>query len=268
MSAFKLALDAGHGYNTAGRRCLAKYDPEQHREWWLNNRICNYIAERASAYDGFETYRVDDTTGKTDVALKTRCALANEKGADLYYSAHHNADINGGKGGGVTAYSCPNSSNGRKWRDLLYAAIVEAGDLKGNRSTPKSEVSYYVLKHTTMPAVLIEHGFMDSSTDIPVIISEDYAKKVGYAVADAIAKEAGLKLKKASTTPTAKSYKVTIDTDELNVRKDASASSEVVTVVKRGEVFTIVAEKMNGSTKWGKLKSGAGWISLRYTKKI
>ena len=64
-----------------------------------------------------------------------------------------------------------------------------------------------------------------------------------------------------------KPYLVKITTDELNVRAQASASSKINTVVHRGEVFTIVGEAYNGPTLWGKLKSGAGWISLRYTKK-
>ena len=34
--------------------------------------------------------------------------------------------------------------------------------------------------------------------------------------------------------------------------------------VKKGEVFTIVGEQQG----WGRLKSGAGWIALSYTKKI
>ncbi len=38
-------------------------------------------------------------------------------------------------------------------------------------------------------------------------------------------------------------------------------------MVHKNEVYTIVEEKMNGNTKWGKLKSGAGWISLAYTIK-
>ena len=62
-------------------------------------------------------------------------------------------------------------------------------------------------------------------------------------------------------------YLVRINTDELNVRASPSASSAVNTVVRRGEVFTIVEEAYNGPTLWGKLKSGAGWISLRYTEK-
>lgn len=36
------------------------------------------------------------------------------------------------------------------------------------------------------------------------------------------------------------------------------------TQVKKGELYTIVAEKDN----WGKLKSGAGWICLDYVKKL
>lgn len=63
-------------------------------------------------------------------------------------------------------------------------------------------------------------------------------------------------------------YRVRINTDSLNVRAGAGTSYKTVTTVKRGEVFTIVEEKMNGSTKWGRLKSGAGWISLGYTVKI
>lgn len=63
--------------------------------------------------------------------------------------------------------------------------------------------------------------------------------------------------------PKFKSYTVKINTDVLNVRKGAGTSHKIVTTVKRGEVFTIVAEE-NG---WGKLKSGVGWISLKYTIK-
>lgn len=62
-------------------------------------------------------------------------------------------------------------------------------------------------------------------------------------------------------------YLVRINTDELNVRAEASASSKINTVVRRGEVFTIVGEAYNGPTLWGRLKSGAGWISLSYTEK-
>lgn len=61
-----------------------------------------------------------------------------------------------------------------------------------------------------------------------------------------------------------KSYKVKIDTDVLRVRAGAGTAYPTKTKVKRNQVYTIVDEK-NG---WGKLKSGAGWISLKYTKRV
>lgn len=57
-------------------------------------------------------------------------------------------------------------------------------------------------------------------------------------------------------------YKVKITASVLNVREGAGTSYKVTTTVKKDEVYTIVEVK--GS--WGRLKSGAGWISLAYTK--
>lgn len=60
------------------------------------------------------------------------------------------------------------------------------------------------------------------------------------------------------------SYKVKIDATTLNIRNGAGTNYKINGTVKKGEIYTIVEEK-NG---WGKLKSGAGWIYLGYTKKV
>lgn len=67
-----------------------------------------------------------------------------------------------------------------------------------------------------------------------------------------------------ANNPSFSSYIVRITADVLNVRADAGTSYAVKTQVKKNELYTIVDEK-NG---WGKLKSGAGWIHLDYTKKV
>lgn len=59
-------------------------------------------------------------------------------------------------------------------------------------------------------------------------------------------------------------YLVKIIADVLNVRSGAGTKYRVNTQVKENQIYTIVAEQ-NG---WGKLKSGAGWIHLDYTKKL
>ena len=60
------------------------------------------------------------------------------------------------------------------------------------------------------------------------------------------------------------SYLVKVTADVLNVRKSNTTLSKVITTIRKGEVYTIVETKGN----WGRLKSGIGWISLKYTKKI
>lgn len=64
------------------------------------------------------------------------------------------------------------------------------------------------------------------------------------------------------------SYKVRVTASVLNVRKGAGTNYGIATQVKKGEVYTIVAEQKSGNSTWGKLKSGAGWISLGYTEKV
>ena len=59
-------------------------------------------------------------------------------------------------------------------------------------------------------------------------------------------------------------YKVKVDINDLNIRKGPGTSYAKTGKYTGKGTFTIVEEK-NG---WGKLKSGAGWISLKYTTKI
>ena len=83
---FKLALNAGHGMNTIGKRCMKKLDKTQTREWYLNSRICEKIEEKLGGYGEVEILRLDDRTGQKDIALKKRTNAANDFKADFYLS--------------------------------------------------------------------------------------------------------------------------------------------------------------------------------------
>ena len=74
---------------------------------------------------------------------------------------------------------------------------------------------------------------------------------------------------KTSAAATATSYLVKVTTDVLNIRKGPGTNYGVAGQIKGKGIYTIVAEAAGpGATKWGKLKSGVGWISLDYTKKV
>lgn len=69
----------------------------------------------------------------------------------------------------------------------------------------------------------------------------------------------------ASTVP----YLVNVNIPDLNIRKGPGINYAKVGKFTGIGVFTIIAESNGeGATKWGKLKSGAGWISLDFTNKI
>ncbi len=187
----KLAFCAGHYLNTPGKRLPKALDQNETREWTLNNRIACYLQQAAEKYN-ISLLRTDDPTGKQFIDIPERTAAANRWGADLYLDIHHNAAGRVFSGGGVEAYSYPGSETGKKYRDAIYREVVKAGGLGGNRSNPLQEKRYDSLSMTSMPAVLVEYGFMDSSVDAPVILTDSYAKKAAYATMDAIAAVAGL----------------------------------------------------------------------------
>lgn len=83
-------------------------------------------------------------------------------------------------------------------------------------------------------------------------------------IAAEVNKRLGVTEAQPAEQPTSSNYKVRITAGTLNVRAGAGTSYKVTTTVKKGGIYTITAEQ-NG---WGKLKSGAGWISLKYTEKV
>lgn len=73
----------------------------------------------------------------------------------------------------------------------------------------------------------------------------------------------------ANDKPVATTYKVRVTVDGLNIRKGPGTNYGKAGIIKDMGVYTIISEASGkGATKWGKLKSGVGWISLDYTKKI
>ena len=70
--------------------------------------------------------------------------------------------------------------------------------------------------------------------------------------------------KQTTKTSTPIEQKVKVTASALNVRLGPSTNNRVVTIIKKGEVYTIVQEKDG----WGKLKSGAGWIMMEHVQKI
>ena len=193
-----IALDAGHGMSTPGKRCLRSIDPAETREWCLNDRIADRVQELLAAYD-CTVLRVDDTTGAKDILLSTRVKAANNSRADMYLSVHHNAGINGGVGGGTVVYYYSSAAVRPLQAQQLYNSVIARTGLVGNRSSKVIKQGFYVIKNTTMPAFLIENGFMDSRADTPIILSATHAEQTAQGIVDFLVATLSLKILQAGT---------------------------------------------------------------------
>lgn len=190
---FKIALTAGHYKYTAGKRCLKSLDPNETREWVLNDRICDKVEKLLEAYEGYALIRTDDTTGEKPIELNARVNAANNFKADVYISVHHNAGIGGGTGGGIVAYIHPLApASTAEWQVALYNALIAHTGLKGNRAAPLAKSNLQECRDTVMHAILLELGFMDSATDVPIILSEEYADACAAAIVEVLAQRGGL----------------------------------------------------------------------------
>ena len=64
-------------------------------------------------------------------------------------------------------------------------------------------------------------------------------------------------------------YLIRVTANELNIRENAGINYKIIGEITDKGIYTIIDEKQGkGASMWGKLKSGIGWISLDYTKRL
>lgn len=187
------ALDAGHaGFNkTPGKRT-----PDGEYEWDFNNKVVK-AAEAKLKANGVDVIRIDDASGKTDVGLTARTNKANNAGADVYVSVHHNA--NTGKWGtwtGTETFTYLGSqSESERLAKEVQSRLVKA---YGLRDRGLKKANFAVVRQTKMPAILTEGGYMDSSIDIKKLRDDKVLKAAGEAIADGVLAYFGMSSSKSS----------------------------------------------------------------------
>lgn len=184
----KIAIDAGHGLYTAGKRCMKSLDQKETREWVLNSRVAEKLEKLLNNYN-CEILRTDDKSGDTDIGLDSRCKSANNWGATIFISIHHNAGASGTTAGGTIVYYYSSLEERKAQGKRLYDAIINQTKLVGNRYDKVINYPFYVIKYTNMPAFLIENGFMDSSIDTPIILTDAHATKTAKGILDFLVTE-------------------------------------------------------------------------------
>lgn len=200
--------DSGHaGFGvTAGKRTP---DGSMY-EWEFNDAVRRVFEKEITKFKNVITYCVSDPTGKWDVPLATRTNRANAiyrkykskvdagKALVIYISWHANA-----------FGSSWNSANGietfilrrglpvaEELAEKVQATIVKE---TGRRNRGVKLSAFWVLKHTIMPAILIECGFMTNKEEAALLKSAGYRNKVALATVKALVSMFNLKPKEGAS---------------------------------------------------------------------
>lgn len=174
----KILIDNGHEVDTAGKR-----SPDGSlREYKYTREIAERIVAELKK-QGFEAERI--VTEETDISLSERCRRVNSicdrlgKKNVILVSVHCNAAGNGSQwmnARGWEAWTSVGSTNADRLASCLYEAAKQAGLKTRTDFTdgdPDKEAHFYILKHTSCPAVLTENLFQDNREDVAFLLSDE-----------------------------------------------------------------------------------------------
>ena len=117
--------------------------------------------------------------------LQARCDVANAAGARMFVSVHINSFTTSELNGTTTYYYKPT--------DRLFAAAIQR-HLMSSVTTKDDGVrreNFYVVRHTTMPAVLVETAFISNPSDAALMRQPSFLENVAVGIANGIKEYAG-----------------------------------------------------------------------------
>lgn len=131
-----------------------------------------------------DTYGMDETgeMSKTE-DLEARVSLINETQPELVVSIHQNSYSSESVHGAQVFYYA-NSLEGAQVAQILQDALL-AVDPDNTRQIEAND-TYYLLKKTEVPTVIVECGFLSNAAEADKLIEEDYQQELAEAITSGI----------------------------------------------------------------------------------
>lgn len=259
----KVYIGVGHGGRDAG---AVKYLVEKDVNLKMALACRDYLNKA-----GVET-KISRETDK-DSSINQKTSEANSWGADLALDIHNNA----GQGEGAEVLHSIHYGKGAELAKNILDELTKIGQKsRGTKTKQGSHGDYFgFIRQTNMPAVITECVFVDNQKDAAKADTDAECRAFGEAIAKGVLRTLGMSTStgtksdsaaanKPSTEPTSPGFLVRVTASALNIRSGPGTGYKVNGVIRDKGVYTIV--ETQGS--WGRLKSGAGWISLNYTKRV
>lgn len=170
-----IVVDAGHGGDDPGMIGTTYGTMEKD----LNLQTALYLRDYLKAAGA--KVRMTRTKDSQKPSLSSRAQLSQTIGADAFVSVHFNSSPKNVSGTLTFFYS--------ESGDLPLARAIEhrLGDGIGLKSNGLSFGNYHILRENTIPAALVELGFLTSARDESIVRTSSYQKKAARAIADGLA---------------------------------------------------------------------------------
>jgi len=168
-----VVLDAGHGGSDPGAKSLSgKWEKD------FNLSVVKKVKEILSKESKIQLVLTRE--GDTYPTLDDRINLANSLNADLFISVHGNSNTKPDVNGTETYYWRPES---QPLAELLHKNAVAATGFKDNGVRT---AEFKVVKYTTMPAALLEVGYLSNADNEKKMLDEKFQQRVAEAIAATI----------------------------------------------------------------------------------
>lgn len=171
-----VVLDAGHGGEDGGTVEQAATEKE------INLAVVLKLKELLEE----QGIRVVLTRDK-DIFMKLeeRVQIANGEKADLFISIHCNYYEKDSSIYGLECYYCKSGEEGKHYAERIMETIEESKNIVSRNVKP---ADYYILKNTTVPAVLVEIGYLSNYNERNQLMSEEYQEKLAGELVKGIVK--------------------------------------------------------------------------------
>ena len=119
-------------------------------------------------------------SNKKRADMDNRVNFIHEKNADLAISVHQNSFSEENVKGAQTFYY-DKSLGGKVLAEMILAQIKKTV-ADGNHRVAKSNTSYYMLKKTNCPLVIIECGYLTNQKEASLLLQEQYQDKIAWGI--------------------------------------------------------------------------------------
>lgn len=194
----KIMVDPGHGGSDAGARGPAggkEADVNLQVGLKLRDKLVNLGADVRMTRDTDRNVSRPGGTQKEE--LVARVKLANEWPAEVYVSVHSNSAANSAAHGTETYHSRNASQTSKRLAANVHEEMVDA---TGFRDRGVKAANFYVIRHTHMPAILVETGFISNPVEEGHLTNPDMQDKMAQAITNGVEQTFGLNPQTSQTS--------------------------------------------------------------------